>query len=96
MKEKLLQDTNITLSRKTNTITNEQGMSLLHEVHQPTGQLERSQQENGKQMEEMASKLEHTKVEHKKQVAQLQAANPIEDMRLIRSAALDEWAGLPK
>ena len=28
--------------------------------------------------------------------SQLEAANPIEDMRLIRSAALDEWVGLPK
>lgn len=40
--------------------------------------------------------MEDMKAEHKKRVAQLQAANPIEDMRLIRSATLDEWAGLPK
>lgn len=26
----------------------------------------------------------------------LEAANPVDDMRLIRSAALDEWAGLAK
>lgn len=45
-----------------------------------------------REVRQLARELEESKA----RITRLEAANPVEDMRLIRSAALDEWAGLPK
>ena len=48
-----------------------------------------------REVRQLADQLEKSKAEHEKRIRQLEAANPVDDRRLIRAAALDEWAGLP-